>query len=222
MVTPSALPAAAAPNGVSVRIADILPTHYNENSEFYITLRPDPATRFVPAGLWRLRVRGDRIVEGRFDIWLPTEAEVSAETRFLRPDPDVTLTLPSTAPGVVTVGGYDSSTRVPAFFSGRGPDRNDRFPKPDLAAPAVNILSARAGGGYGAFTGTSYAAPFVTGAAALMMEWGIVRGNSPFLFGQLVKVLLQKGARREAGGTYPNNIMGYGRLCLRDTFDLLL
>ena len=47
--------------------------------------------------------------------------------------------------------------------------------KPELAAPGVNIITARAGGGYEAVTGTSFAAPFVTGSAALMMQWGIVK-----------------------------------------------
>ena len=60
--------------------------------------------------------------------------------------------------------------------------------KPDLAAPGVDIITAKAGGGYEAVTGTSFAAPFVTGSAALLMQWGIVDGNDPFLYGEKVKV----------------------------------
>jgi subtilisin family serine protease len=93
--------------------------------------------------------------------------------------------------------------------------------KPDLAAPAVNIKSCLAGGGYSPFTGTSLAAPFVTGSAALMMQWGIVRGNDPYLYGQRVKAFLQKGAKRDAPFNYPNNQLGYGTLCLKASLDLL-
>ena len=56
--------------------------------------------------------------------------------------------------------------------------------KPDLAAPGVGVMTAKTGGGYGEYTGTSFAVPFVTGSAALLMEWGIVRGNDPYLYGE--------------------------------------
>ena len=52
--------------------------------------------------------------------------------------------------------------------------------------------------------------PFVTGAAALLMEWGIVRGNDPFLYGEKVKAYLRRGARRMTEGEYPNEKVGYG------------
>ncbi len=38
------------------------------------------------------------------------------------------------------------------------------------------------------------AAPFVTGAAALLMEWGIVRGNDLYMYGDKLKASLIKGA----------------------------
>ena len=82
-------------------------------------------------------------------------------------------------------------------------------------APGVGILAAAPGGGENSLSGTSMATPFVTGAAALLMEWGIVRGNDPFLYGEKMKAYLRRGARELPGfGKYPNREVGYGRLCL--------
>lgn len=90
--------------------------------------------------------------------------------------------------------------------------------KPDLAAPGVNIRTAQVGGGYTTVTGTSFATPFVTGAAALLMEWGIVKGNDAYLYGEKVKAYLRRGAKPLPGfDIYPNAQVGYGALCVRDS-----
>ena len=99
----------------------------------------------------------------------------------------------------------------------RGRENLPGFPntKPDLAAPGVGIVAAKAGGGYASYTGTSFATPLVTGAAALLMEWGIVRGNDPYLYGEKVKAYLQRGAKEiRGGGDRPNDRVGYGALCV--------
>ena len=93
--------------------------------------------------------------------------------------------------------------------------------KPDLAAPGVGILTTKTHGGYDAHTGTSFAAPFVTGAASLLMEWGITDRNDLFLYGQRLKSFLRKGAIRERNIIYPNQVWGYGFLCIKNTLDLL-
>jgi len=210
ILAPNGLPA-----GRAARITHNQPTHYNQNNEILIMLyRPTQGT-------WTLKITGTKIVDGSFDIWLPTIEEVSDKTAFLNPSPNTTLTLPSTARKVITVGAYDSMTGAIATFSGRGYTRDNVYVKPDLVAPGVNIRSSRTGGGYDNFTGTSMAAPFVTGSAAIMMEWGIVQGNDSFLYGQRVKSFLQKGANRRPEIVYPNNIWGYGTLCLKNTMDLL-
>ncbi len=113
-------------------------------------------------------------------------------TGFYRPVAE-TLTIPSTAAKVITVGAYDSRLNAYADFSGRGGE-NLSYPKPDLVAPGVDILAPSVGGSYTGVTGTSFATPFVTGSAALMMEWGITRRNDPFLWGEKVKAYLRRGA----------------------------
>jgi len=79
-------------------------------------------------------------------------------------------------------------------------------------------MAPKSGGGYEAVTGTSFAAPLVAGAAALLMEWGIVRGNDPYLYGEKVKAYLRKGAKRLPSELeYPNPRLGYGALCVSES-----
>ena len=86
----------------------------------------------------------------------------------------------------VTVGAYNSDYQTYADFSGRGFTRVTNQVKPDIAAPGVNIMTTKSGGGYEAVTGTSFAAPFVTGSGALLMQWGIVDGRDEFLYDAVI------------------------------------
>ena len=63
-----------------------------------------------------------------------------------------------------------------------------------------------------------FLAPFVTGSAALMMEWGIILENDRYLYGEKVKAYLQRGAKQLPGyEMWPNPQLGWGALCLRDS-----
>jgi subtilisin family serine protease len=195
------------------------PTHYSEDQDIFFQVMAITGT--LPEGQWRLRVRSGDVITGVFSVWLPVTEAVTVGTGFNSPAPEMTITIPATAERVISVGGYDYRINAVAPFSGRGFTRNGAV-KPDLTAPAVDILAPRRGGGYDAFSGTSIAAPFVAGAAALMMEWGIVRGNDRFLYGQRLKAFLKSGAARLAGVQYPSPEWGYGSLCLRQTMDELV
>ena len=51
-----------------------------------------------------------------------------------------------------------------------------------------------------------------------MMEWGIVQGKDPFLYGEKAKAYLIRGAKQiDAVKEYPNPQLGWGVLCLRDS-----
>ena len=169
-----------------------------------------PRGTYLTPGVWKIHLRGRRIKEGNYNLWLPGGNVLNTVTGFYRPVAAETLTIPSTAAKVITVGAYDSRLNAYADFSGRGGE-NLSYPKPDLVAPGVDILAPSVGGSYTGVTGTSFATPFVTGSAALMMEWGITRRNDPFLWGEKVKAYLRRGARPLPGfDRYPNESVGWG------------
>ncbi len=193
------------------------PSPYSLAQEIYVELLPEGLRENIQSGVWKLIFTPVEIVEGVADIWLPSGSSINSDTGFLVPDQERTLTIPSTSAKPVTVGAYDSRTESFAPFSGRGFVCCDRV-KPDLAAPGVEILSCAPGGGYTVKTGTSMACPFVTGSAALLMEYGIIRGRDPYLFGQKVKAYLIRGARPLAAFCdYPNDSIGWGALCLDES-----
>ena len=188
------------------------PKPYSVRQEIYISFLP--RNEFVTAGVWKIKMMPDRVVDKLWQMWLPVQNALNIGTTFLKPDSSTTLTIPSTASLVITVAAYNALTFSYADFSGRGPTQiyeGESAIKPDLAAPGVRVMAPAAGGGYAEFTGTSFATPFATGSAALLMEWGIVKGNDPYLYGEKVKAYLRRGARQIPGyERWPNGELGYG------------
>ena len=196
-----------------------MPAPYSTRQEIFIDFLP--VNDYIASGAWQIILAGNRVVDGRYDLWLPGGGVLNSGTGFTRPSAQATMTIPATASRVITIGAYDARTFTYAAFSGRGPADENTFwetAKPDLVAPGVAVRSMAAGGGYGEYTGTSFAVPFATGSAALLMEWGIIKENDPYLYGEKVKAYLRRGARELPGfAEYPNNQVGYGRLCLSES-----
>ena len=189
------------------------PSPYAIDQEIFIDFLP--RTDFITSGIWKIILSPRDIVSGDYAMWLPSQSVLNRGTEFLNPSVSGTQTIPSTAFRTIGVGAYNSDTMTYADFSGRG--AGSRI-KPDLVAPGVNILAPIPGGGFENFSGTSFATPFVTGSAALLMQWGIVNGNDAFLYGEKVKAYLQRGAREILGfQEYPNQIVGYGALCVEES-----
>ncbi len=194
------------------------PTPYSVRQEIYFDFLP--VESYVNRGIWTFAIEPVQVEGGGYDFYLPSSSVLSGETRFFQPTSEKTLTIPSTAARVITVGAYDTYTEAYADFSGRGENMSPASVniKPDLAAPGVNIATLSPGNLPVTVSGTSFATPFVSGSAALLMEWGIVRGNDPFLYGEKVKAYLRRGARTlRSESVYPNNRVGWGALCILES-----
>lgn len=193
------------------------PSPFRIRQEIYIDMIPQ--TVYIQSGLWKFRLIPRSIRNGRYDMWLPAQGALNFGTGFTSPDSASTFTIPSAAAKAVTVGAYDAGTGSAAPFSGQGyivEIGGSLMVKPELAAPGVNVLVPSVSG-MARVSGTSYATPFVTGSAALLMEWGIVRGNDAFLYGEKLKAYLIKGAEPLAGAEVPDTQTGWGRLCLKNS-----
>ena len=194
------------------------PNPYSQYQELYIDFIP--TFSYLDAGLWRIELTGKNIVNGEYHLWIPVESSLNG-SRFVKSTVYGTLTIPSTASRAISVAAYNPLNSSYAAFSGRGyPNESllSSILKPDLAAPGVDITTAVPGGSFTQNSGTSMAAPFVTGAAAMMMQWGIIDRNDSFLYGEKLKAYLLKGARPLPGfSSFPSPEVGWGALCVSDS-----
>lgn len=177
---------------------------------------------YLISGEWRIRINATNEYRGNYDVWMPVTEGLNRNTKFLRPTLLNTLGIPATVSNVISVGSYNYITNTISSFSGRGAAGDPAYTKPELIAPGEGIISSTPYNNFDAKTGTSMAAPHVTGIAALFMQWGIVRGNDKFLYGERLKSYLVRGAKRDRPGvTYPNPLWGYGIVCAYNSFEIL-
>ena len=201
-----------------------VPLPYNINQEIFIDMIPD---LYIASGIWKIIIEPVDIVTGEYNIYLPGYAVRNAGTGFLNATPDTTITIPSTSNKAITVGAYNVNMQSYADFSGRGfvyrnviNKASEQIQgivqvKPEISAPGVDISVPVVGGGYERVSGTSFATPFVTGVSALLMEWGIIRENDRYMYGEKLKAFLIDSAQPILGeAQYPNDKTGWGRLCV--------
>ncbi|GAA0121056.1 S8 family peptidase [Clostridium butanoliproducens] len=171
----------------------------------------------IRGGIWQIVLMGDYIVDGRYNAWTYQKAFLKPGTKFLKPNPYITLTNPSTSREIIVTSYYNQDNSTAVALSGRGFTRDGRI-KPSVATGGIDVLTTKPGGGTTTITGSSAATAVLTGAVALILQWGIVEENNPVLYPVKINTMLISGTRKRSGDIYPNPVWGYGILDLSEVF----
>ncbi|NLP34668.1 MAG: S8 family peptidase [Clostridiales bacterium] len=171
-------------------------------------------------GIWSFHVYEREDLNMGFHIWLPMDGFISDDTYFIRSDPNTTILSLGNAEIPITITAYNDKDDSLYISASRGNNRLG-ISKPDVAAPGVNVIGPTLNQGFAEFTGTSVAAAHTAGIAALLLEWGFIRGNLYGISTVEIKKLILRGARRDVNVTYPNQEWGYGILNIYNVFDSL-
>ncbi|EES48476.1 S8 family peptidase [Clostridium botulinum] len=172
----------------------------------------------IEPGLWTFRIIGNIISSGIFNIWIPQKGITKPGTGFRAPDPYGTLTIPGDSTSVVTVAAYNQNTNNALIYSSMT-FKNSEVSIIDLAAGGVNAITTASNNSITTVSGTSVSAAVVAGVCALLLEWGIVDGNYPYMYCQSLISYLVKGTDRRKGDIYPNAQWGYGTLNVLKMFE---
>lgn len=173
------------------------------------------------SGTWRFRIEGKGTIPRKYNVWLPMENFITQGTFFIKPNNNTTLTTPGNSDLVIVVTAYNHINNT-LFYNASNGFTASGFIKPDIAAPGINILSPVLNNNFVRLTGTSLAAAHTAGIAAMILEWGVVRGNYPTMNTHEVRNLLIKGAKRCQNITYPNEQWGFGILDAYKTYVTLI
>ncbi len=171
-------------------------------------------------GLWQLRLKGDFIINGKYDVWLPQRPLIEPTTRIISSTPYNTIEIPGNAKKAITTAFYNQNNNTVVVDSGRGYTADNRI-KPNLATGGIMVLTTGLNNENAVVSGSSAAGAVLCGATLLMLEWGIILGNDPNMYGPTIISYLTRGTSRRAGDIYPNPEWGYGMLNLQGSFENL-
>ena len=168
-----------------------------------------------------MKLRGEYISSGRYDIGLTDKNLLSEGTKFLNPNPYNTLTIPSTARKVTTVAYYNSINNSILSSSGKGFNTNYLI-NPDIAANGVNVLTTSGNDNkIVSVSGSSVATAIVIGATCLLVQWMIKDIKNVGIYSTKLRSSLIYSAKRDKVYNYPNEDIGYGKLDLLEVFNIL-
>ncbi len=197
-----------------INISFLNPEFASGNESIYITIKNPKA------GLWQLRLKGDYIVNGVYNLWLPQRPLIQLTTRVINPNPYTTLQAPANAQKSITTSFYDQNNNTIAVESGRGFTADNRV-KPNLTTGGVMALTTGLNNENVLLSGGSVAGAVLCGATLLLLEWGILLGNDTNIYGPTAISYFTRGTSKRSGDIYPNPQWGYGMLSLQGSFENL-
>lgn len=174
----------------------------------------------IAPGIWKFNVYGQGPLASGFHIWLPMGDMISEDTFFVQPDIYTTVLDPGTAAVPISITAYDITDDSLYLDASRGYTRQNVV-KPELAAPGVDYLAPNQKNEYVSYSGTGVAAAHAAGIAAMILEWGVVDGNSPDIDTLEIKNYLIRGAKRSENFVYPNKDWGYGIIDVFNAYNIL-
>ena len=199
----------------SIRVNNYLPEEYTGDQLIRV--------RFfnLKEGIWKFRLTGDVILDGKFNAWIPQEGVTVGGTRFISSDPYGTIMNPATSDYLITAAAYDQNGNTILSYSGMA-FLDNYINKIDVAAGGVNALTVAPNNTTAIVNGTSVAAAVLAGACAMLFQWGIVEGNYPNIYSQTIKTYITRGAVQRSGDIYPNPQWGYGILNILKMFQNMI
>ncbi|MFF4445662.1 S8 family serine peptidase [Streptomyces sp. NPDC001502] len=159
-----------------VEVSSVLGVPPYGKNRITFSIDPVPAADMITMGVWTITLQETSGTAADFDIWVDSAGEHRlSRFRFAEQDRTRTLSSPGCALLAITVGGHDEEDRELARSSSRGPLCDPgRTPKPEVCAPGIGVWVAQARKwdtfSYAPENGTSFAAPYVAGVVALMLE----------------------------------------------------
>lgn len=177
-------------------------------SIYFVGLKP---------GIWKIRVYGNYVLDGRYDVWMLSRKMLKGDTSLTSPCTCGTITNPSTSRYSLTISNYNQNNITVYPKSGLATTSIEAY-EIDVAAGGVDVKCIFLNNGRVYITGTSVSAAVAAGAALLLFEWGIVKGNEPYMYSQTLKSYILRGTYRRKNDIYPNIEWGYGILDLLGVF----
>jgi cyanobactin maturation PatA/PatG family protease len=175
----------------------------------------------VEKGAHVINISGGQLTDlGEADVWLHNAIRLCCDRNVLviaaaGNDGCECLHVPAALPSVLAVGALDRQDH-PMDFSNWG----EAYRMGGVMAPGEEILGAKPGGGITRASGTSFAAPLVSGAAALLLSQQASRGQTPDPLG-IRQLLLDTALPCDGAGSENSYRCLAGKLNLPGAFNAL-